>query len=220
MCQEAPRRRIHSRNVQLSVSLRMSIPSAIRRHSMLNVISGVGQSGGRSTWTSKAELQDHISFVGFFIHYLSEIYYQTACVGSPHNASGWTPITGGYVVNGPSIHLVIAGYCYGALMTRHLPDIPTILDRFSKVLTTSTQVEIRGRANRLASITVGYLRNPEYLRLIQNFTSSSRRMLEEEAMEYRREIPQQPDLCSPRWIRQDHGRVETSRLGERDISDR
>ncbi|KAL8981841.1 MAG: hypothetical protein Q9205_003486 [Flavoplaca limonia] len=145
---------------------------------------GVGQSGGRSTSTSKAELQDHISFVGFFIHYLSEIYYKTACVGSPHNASGWTPITGGYVVNGPSIHLVIAGYCYGALMTRHLPDIPTILDQFSKVLTTSTQAEIRGRANRLASITVGYLRDPEYLRLIQNFTSSSRRMLEEEAMEY------------------------------------
>ncbi|KAI4276364.1 MAG: hypothetical protein LQ337_002535 [Flavoplaca oasis] len=145
---------------------------------------GVGQSGGKSTWTGKAELQDHISFVGFFVHYLSEIYHQTACVGSPHNASGWTPITGGYVVNGPSIHLVVAGYCYGALMTRHLPDIPTILDQFSKVLTTSTHAEIRCRANRLASITVGYLRNPEYLRLIQNFTSSSRRMLEEEAMEY------------------------------------
>ncbi|KAL9046976.1 MAG: hypothetical protein Q9206_006933 [Seirophora lacunosa] len=35
---------------------------------------GVGKSGGRATWTSRAELQDYVSFVSFFMYYLSTVY--------------------------------------------------------------------------------------------------------------------------------------------------
>lgn len=50
-----------------------------------------------------------------------------------------------------------------ALLTRFLPRVPVMLNRFSKVLKTSTEAEIRSRASRLASVTtIDILSRPLY----------------------------------------------------------
>lgn len=64
-----------------------------------------------------------------------------------------TPVVSGVPATRPPAHLILAGYSYGALLTRYLPRIPALLGRFSKVLKTSTKAEIRLRAAKLASVT-------------------------------------------------------------------
>ncbi|KAL8644556.1 MAG: hypothetical protein Q9210_007196 [Variospora velana] len=114
---------------------------------------GVGKSGGKATWTSKAELQDYISFVGFFMYYLSNVYPPVEGSESFDNHFPLQPILSGVPAIRPPAHLVLAGYSYGALMTRYLPNVPAMLRRFSRVLETSTEAEIRSRAAELATVT-------------------------------------------------------------------
>lgn len=40
----------------------------------LTAVSGAGKSKGKASWDSKPELQDYISFVGFFMLYLTSVY--------------------------------------------------------------------------------------------------------------------------------------------------
>ncbi|KAL8912787.1 MAG: hypothetical protein Q9172_007431 [Xanthocarpia lactea] len=116
---------------------------------------GVGKSQGKSTWTSKAELQDYISFVGFFMYYLSGVYPPVFSAIPFDDFFGLAPVFDeDSVQTRPPARLVLAGYSYGALLTRHLPDVPAILSRFTKVLKTSTEAEIRRRAYDLASLTI------------------------------------------------------------------
>ncbi|KAL8718414.1 MAG: hypothetical protein Q9225_004442 [Loekoesia sp. 1 TL-2023] len=114
---------------------------------------GVGKSKGKSTWSSKAELQDYISFVGFFMYYLSNLYPPIPGSESFDNYFSLAPVLSGVPATRPPAHLLLAGYSYGALLTRYLPNIPALLGRFSNVLKTSTEAEIRMRASRLAIVT-------------------------------------------------------------------
>ncbi|KAL8828960.1 MAG: hypothetical protein Q9170_006380 [Blastenia crenularia] len=114
---------------------------------------GAGKSQGRSTWSSKAELKDYISFVGFFMYYLSNLYPPIPMSESFDNYFPLAPVLSGVPATRPPAHLLLAGYSYGALLTRYLPNIPAVLGRFSKVLKTSTEAEIRLRASRLAALT-------------------------------------------------------------------
>ncbi|KAL8730868.1 MAG: hypothetical protein Q9166_003795 [cf. Caloplaca sp. 2 TL-2023] len=115
---------------------------------------GAGESAGKSTWTGKAELQDYISFVGFFMYYLSGVFPPVPGEHPFDDFFGLTPILSGVPATRPPAHFVLGGYSYGALLTRWLPNVPAILGRFSKVLKTSTEAEIRHRASRLAAVTV------------------------------------------------------------------
>ncbi|KAL8690642.1 MAG: hypothetical protein Q9218_003956 [Villophora microphyllina] len=126
------------------------------RHELI-IFSGAGKgkamSGGRCSWTAKPELQDYISFVGFFIYYLAGVYPPIPEFESFNEHFPLTTILSGIPSHRPPAHIILSGYSYGALLTRHLPNVPVMLGRFSKVLKTSTEAEIRHRAVALAAVT-------------------------------------------------------------------
>ncbi|KAL8777804.1 MAG: hypothetical protein Q9213_007701 [Squamulea squamosa] len=116
--------------------------------------SGAGTSEGKRTADGKAELQDYISFVGFMMYYIHGVYPPVPGGVCFDESFPLTPILSGVPATRPPAYLILAGYSYGALLTRHLPYIPVVLGQFSKVLKTSTQAEIRSRACVLASVTI------------------------------------------------------------------
>lgn len=95
---------------------------------------GAGNSTGRASWTSKAEIADYTSFAAFvcyYIHYLDPFR-------SPPDA------------NEPSPALLLCGYSYGAMITKLLPPLPTLLAPFANPKTASAAADIRLRAQHLA----------------------------------------------------------------------
>ncbi|KAL8714568.1 MAG: hypothetical protein Q9220_001516 [cf. Caloplaca sp. 1 TL-2023] len=119
---------------------------------------GAGKSKGSSTWSGKAELQDYISFVGFFMYYLTNIFPpipQSEYFDSHYfdDQYALAPVISGTPTARPPAHIIIAGYSYGALLTRYLPVLPVVLARFSRVLKSSTEAQIRLRASALADVT-------------------------------------------------------------------
>lgn len=150
--------------------------------------SGAGNSKGKSTWTSKAELQDYISFVGFFLYYLSGVYPPYSVIGPFDDLSGSTPISSDLAPIRPPARLFLAGYSYGALLTKYLPHVPVILSQFSRALKTSSQAEIRRRAYRLAFITATDIPSPAYLASIEFFNPSAKQMLQEKVKDHRNEL--------------------------------
>ncbi|KAL8756288.1 MAG: hypothetical protein Q9184_004550 [Pyrenodesmia sp. 2 TL-2023] len=108
------------------------------------------------TWTGRlgnVDLQDYVSFVAFFIFYLANVYPPSSEDYSCDKDLPLRPV----ISDGPAVrfpfHLIVAGYSYGALLTRYLPLPNVILSRFSQVLRTSTEAEIRLRADKLAVMT-------------------------------------------------------------------
>ena len=119
---------------------------------------GAGASKGRTSWTSKPETYDYISFVGFFFHYLHALRLPHR--GEPTLSSltaPLTPIPTGVTLERhsgevqPHLTLILSGYSYGSLITTYLPPIETILERFAQVKPGTSEAEIRLRASSLAS---------------------------------------------------------------------
>ncbi|KAL8998815.1 MAG: hypothetical protein Q9188_006018 [Gyalolechia gomerana] len=159
---------------------------------MLTTRRGAGKSKGKSTWSSKAELQDYISFVGFFTYYLSNLH--PPIPETEDDFYSLAPVLSGVPVARPPAHLLLAGYSFGALLTRHLPNIPAVLGRFAKVLKTSTEAEIRMRATRLAAVTTIDL-------LLRKFNGAeSRRTLKGKAPDRGNEPATVPEKTFQDWI--------------------
>ena len=118
--------------------------------------SGAGGSGGRTSWTGKAETDDYASFVAFLVHYANlldplsededhpedhhpdETETETSTTspcGQDHDHPPW---------------LLLAGYSYGSLITRHLPPLRTMLESLSSPAAASPAAQIRLRAESLA----------------------------------------------------------------------
>ncbi|KAL8946977.1 MAG: hypothetical protein Q9222_006696 [Ikaeria aurantiellina] len=119
---------------------------------------GAGKSKGSCSWSGKAELQDYISFVGFFMYYLTNVFPpipQSEYFDNHYfdDQYALAPVISGTPTARPPAHLILAGYSYGALLTRYLPIVPVLLARFSKVLKSSTEAQIRLRASALADVT-------------------------------------------------------------------
>ena len=119
---------------------------------------GAGASRGRTSWTSKPEVYDYISFLGFFLHYLNTLrlpYHGEAAPNSPD--APLAPIPTGVELGNPSEEaqseptLILSGYSYGSLITTYLPPIDAILKRFAHVKQGTSEAEIRLRASSLAS---------------------------------------------------------------------
>ena len=116
--------------------------------------SGARPSHGKSTWRAQAELQDYVSFVGFFMYYMSGICPPVAGPRTFDTAFPIDPnLTSPHSARPPAL-LVLGGYSYGAMLVRHLPNVPLMLSEFSKPLRTSAQAVIRERASRLATATI------------------------------------------------------------------
>ncbi|KAL8685447.1 MAG: hypothetical protein Q9224_005814 [Gallowayella concinna] len=143
-------------------------------------VSGAGKSKGRSSWDSKAELQDYITFVAFFMYYLNGVYSPVPGDKPFDDFYGLTPVLSGVPATRPPANLVLGGYAYGALLTRHLPHVPAILGRFSKALKTSTEAEIRLRAATLAAATVIDILDSDRVPSAHESHSSQTKLLEYE----------------------------------------
>lgn len=122
-------------------------------------IRGAGGSNGRTSWTSKPEIDDYISFVGFFVHYLDALRLPELSEPIPISADvppPLSPIRTGEPLTDPlgtphdRMTLILGGYSYGSLITTHLPLYEAILERFAHVSQGTAEAEIRLRASSLA----------------------------------------------------------------------
>ncbi|KAH8586867.1 hypothetical protein B0O99DRAFT_700497 [Bisporella sp. PMI_857] len=129
---------------------------------------GAGTSKERTSWQSRAEQNDHISFIAFMICYIHHLKPPALPVGfpkpsspvpshalpEPHpreplspsfNRSVSTNIPAFNVEEGghPQARLRIAGYSYGALIAAHLPPIiSSLISPFQNPLPGSPHAEI------------------------------------------------------------------------------
>ncbi len=81
----------------------------------LKSCSGVGKSKG-DTWNGKvgkADLQDYVSFVAFFIFYLANVYAPSLENYSCDKGLPLQPVLTGVPATSFPFHLVVAGYSYG-----------------------------------------------------------------------------------------------------------
>lgn len=140
------------------------------------VYRGAGTSKGRTSWQSKPEQNDYISFIGFMVFYLHLLSPPQAPPNQPvftRSDYDLTPVPSQALPpphtehlspksSRPSItiqsersdgnpRLLLAGYSYGALITSSLPAIlSSIIAPFQNPLPASAHAEIRLRAECLA----------------------------------------------------------------------
>lgn len=127
---------------------------------LISLSSGAGSSKGTTSWSSKPELVDYISFIGLFVHYINDILSPSSVELSliqPRAPSGLTPIQSTSAVtsipvtsNLPAALLILGGYSYGSLIASNLPSIDAILDKFTNIVKDSVEAEIRLRAQSLS----------------------------------------------------------------------
>lgn len=137
---------------------------------------GAGSSKGRTSWQSKAEQNDYISFIGFMVYYMHHLSIPRALLDQPKPAtseprandlhpipsqslptehlspnSGHPSITLQLESDYRNPPLLLAGYSYGALITCSLPAIlGSIIAPFQSPTPGSAHAEIRLRAQCLA----------------------------------------------------------------------
>lgn len=120
---------------------------------------GAGNSSGRTSWTSKAERSDYMSFVGFvyyYVHYLDPFRQEQASKNIPDlplspttNQSGTHDASEPESIGNPSVFLQ-CGYSYGAMVTKLLPPLGSVLEIFAAPKNASAAADIRLRAEHLA----------------------------------------------------------------------
>lgn len=136
---------------------------------------GAGRSTGKTSWTSKPERGDYISFAAFvyyYCHYLDPFRPQgeskspvglTSVVNSTTSPTTTTTATATATAAatgadppaealppGESPVLLLCGYSYGAMVTKLLPPVDTMLKPFATPKTASAAADIRLRAQHLA----------------------------------------------------------------------
>ena len=119
---------------------------------------GAGDSSGKTTWSGKAEREDHASFAGFVSYYLESLlpaehmnHLETIPSVSDHvgNYAGspTSRASHGYV------ELLLGGYSYGSLILARLPPVPAIIQRLETAEMGTAGAEIILRARTLAKQT-------------------------------------------------------------------
>lgn len=129
----------HTNHVVGTFNFRYDLPSQHPITKLTLDYSGAGSSGGRTSWTSKPELGDYVSFYGFMLQYLHILKLtltpRTQSVTEPHESAdqdaGTNHSNAHTSLGGESdIHLILGGYSYGSLIASHLPILDVILDLF------------------------------------------------------------------------------------------
>ncbi|KAF2264334.1 hypothetical protein CC78DRAFT_463762 [Lojkania enalia] len=117
---------------------------------------GAHGSKGRTSWSGKPEVDDHISFAAFFMHYLSYLEpFPSPDISFPLEQSPVSQQTTKQTdisrtsTKDPAV-VVLGGYSYGSLILKHLPPVPSILQPFVAPINGSAASEILLRAHRLA----------------------------------------------------------------------
>ncbi|ROT36303.1 hypothetical protein SODALDRAFT_299062 [Sodiomyces alkalinus F11] len=114
---------------------------------------GAANSAGRTSWSSKPERGDYMSFVGFMIHYIHFLNPvrsgdRNARPAEPRNPSQSSEASATDADGRPLF--VCAGYSYGAMITSQIPPLSEILPQFDEPYITSAAADIRLRAQHLA----------------------------------------------------------------------
>ncbi|KZF26191.1 hypothetical protein L228DRAFT_242618 [Xylona heveae TC161] len=119
---------------------------------------GAGASEGSTSWTAKPELADYISFTGFLMQYLLNIWLaepsgwighdKVAPAIEPFGPSEFTTTAAADCSN--AMMLLLSGYSYGSMITSRLPETDEIFARFESVRTGSPEAEIKLRGQSLA----------------------------------------------------------------------
>ena len=124
---------------------------------------GAGASQGRTSWTAKAEIEDYVSFAGFFIHYLrySTATYRVILRADAEKLSASRKVAAGDERGCSATHLgrdgsqelklVLGGYSYGSLVATLLPDTSAILERFHDSSAHSIEAQIVARSWQLVA---------------------------------------------------------------------
>ncbi|KAF2003905.1 hypothetical protein P154DRAFT_404110, partial [Amniculicola lignicola CBS 123094] len=116
---------------------------------------GAHGSKGRTSWSGKPEVEDYISFAGFFIVYLGLLH------AFPRPGERFVPDGEAAGVLEKSGHherekeedapvVVLGGYSYGSLILKYLPPLPSILHPFAAPIAGSSAAEIVLRARKMA----------------------------------------------------------------------
>ena len=123
---------------------------------------GAGASQGHTSWSSKPEMLDYCSFVGFLRWYMLGL--QGGCAKQSIHDSDLAGVDG-FQGQCKKPVLVLGGYSYGSSLVRQLPDVATILNPFTNPNAGTAAAEIKLRAMHLAQ---------EYIYKQQTLNSKSR----------------------------------------------
>jgi len=125
---------------------------------MLTYARGAGTSKGRTSWQSKPEQNDYISFIGFMVYYLHDLCPPNASKDNLNSPATWPQLNSLNTIQSQAImptlqpRLLLAGYSYGALITTTLPPmLSSIIAPFQSPQAGSPFAEIRLRASCLAT---------------------------------------------------------------------
>ncbi|KAL9079032.1 MAG: hypothetical protein Q9157_002047 [Trypethelium eluteriae] len=122
---------------------------------------GVYGGNGRTSWTGKPEIQDYISFAGFFAHYLDLV--QQAIPSNPsmpvtpsqlHPESAVDPKLQSAQDLRPPFKLILGGYSYGSVIVTRLPPLRDMLSGFRHPEDGTAASEILQRARTISSWTI------------------------------------------------------------------
>ena len=108
---------------------------------------------GRTSWSGRPELDDYTSFAACFMQYMSLIrpFPTPDTTLAPDQSTVRAPTRQASDSLPGEVPLVIlGGYSYGSLILKHLPPVPSILQRFSSPLAGSAADEVLLRAHKLA----------------------------------------------------------------------
>lgn len=113
----------------------------------------------RYSGQAKPEIDDYVSFIGFFVHYMDGLRQSASHSPSERifeptlspiqSACNTASEPDAAAIQG--IRLVLGGYSYGALITMQLPTLDVILKRFQSVTKGTAEAESRLRAVSLAA---------------------------------------------------------------------
>ncbi|KAI4217604.1 MAG: hypothetical protein LQ351_000200 [Letrouitia transgressa] len=118
--------------------------------------SGAGRSKGKRSWTSRAELSDFSTFIGFFYHFLAELYpsaHEEPRQDAENQSSSRSSaiVAQAPLANPSTIPLIIAGYSYGAFIAMNLPPISFVLSQLTLAVNETTEATIRLQAFEIAN---------------------------------------------------------------------
>ena len=119
-------------------------------------------SKGRTSWTGKPELDDYVSFAGFFIHYIHLLNPTVSRNISPSTPSVHSipsvpstpfdaPTDNHIGFHSECARVILGGYSYGSLIVKHIPPTDKILELFSKAEDGTAAAEILLRASKLSA---------------------------------------------------------------------
>ncbi|KAI9896294.1 hypothetical protein N3K66_008466 [Trichothecium roseum] len=118
---------------------------------------GAGNSGGKTSWSSRPERDDYATVAGFLAYYVHHLDMPDSSNSSNSNSNSGSSSSSSHGVRSANAEkprlLLLAGYSYGAMITSQLPPLPAMLAPFASAppASTSNAGQVRHAAESLAA---------------------------------------------------------------------